>query len=309
MTVSSANHYLIMDMHNILHRAYFVSTSQAKGQDLIGLVFHTTLMSMNKLYRDHKPTKMVLAFDKGESWRLGYTQSEDCVSKKIYKANRRLGMTRYQKDQYIAFRTSISSFYELLDEHTKIACIRRDLAEADDLIAHFVSEYQNDEITIVSSDNDLLQLLKFKNVSIIDPDNGKKKTLSDYNNSVDWFLFQKCVRGDVSDNIQSAYPGVRKTRIRKAFEDGFERTNLMNESWTRADGAEFVVRDLFDENELLVDLFKAPDIVQSMSKKIISAAMNQKKEFSYMHLLRFLKKHELKTISEKSDQFVPMFAS
>ena len=64
------------------------------------------------------------------------------------------------------------------------------------------------------------------------------KTLED----PQYLLFEKCMRGDTSDNVFSAYPGVRKkgtknkTGLLEAYADkekgGFNWNNIMLQRWT-----------------------------------------------------------------------------
>ena len=76
------------------------------------------------------------------------------------------------------------------------------------------------------------------------------------------------MRGDPSDNIFSAYPGVRtkstknKIGLTEAFEDknkqGYAWNNLMLQRWTDPEGNEHRVVDDYNRNCMLVDLTKQP---------------------------------------------------
>ena len=66
-------------------------------------------------------------------------------------------------------------------------------------------------------------------------------------------LFEKCMRGDTSDNVFSAYPrcpkkGTRnKVGLIEAFEDkntkGYNWNNMMLQRWVDLDGVEHPVLD------------------------------------------------------------------
>ena len=126
------------------------------------------------------------------------------------------------------------------------------------MIARFIALHPNDKIIINSTDSDYDQLLNdrvsrydgmneiwytingvfdSKLEPIIDKKTGKQKQID----SPEYILFEKCMRGDTSDNIMSAYPGVRskssknKVGLLEAYSDrnkqGFCWNNLMLQRW------------------------------------------------------------------------------
>lgn len=301
--------YLVFDMSNLLYRTFFAHT-QETDMTIAGLASHSALVTLNKYFREHKPHKVVAAFDR-TSWRKEYTASEECISKKPYKGNRRQTMTPQQKLKYEQFCAHLNEFEQLLTENTTMITLAASKLEADDVIAGFVQVMTLDpenEITVISGDQDFIQLLRYSNVRILDPATGKDRTLDDYNNDPDYFMFMKCIRGDKGDNVGSALPKVRETRIEKAYKDPFERANLMNETWNGPDGKEFVVKNLYKENQLLMDLSMQPDDIQKLIVKTILEATKSEKKFSYFHFMRFLGKYELKKVAEQADNFVPMLS-
>jgi hypothetical protein len=76
------------------------------------------------------------------------------------------------------------------------------------------------------------------------------------------------MRGDASDNVFSAYPGVRtkgtknKIGLQEAYEDrdkkGYAWNNLMLQKWIDHDGIEHRVLDDYNRNVALVDLTAQP---------------------------------------------------
>jgi hypothetical protein len=130
----------------------------------------------------------------------------------------------------------------------------------------------------------------------------------------EWLLFEKCMRGDPSDNVFSAYPGVRtrgtKNRVglQEAFEDrvkkGFNWNNLMLQKWTDHEGAEHRVLDDYNRNVTLVDLTAQPDEVK---QKVDAAILEQKSHKDVgqvgVHFMRFCGRHNLIKCSESADQF------
>lgn len=302
---------LCVDASNLLYRTFYAYKNE-DDTTLAGMAHHLALTTLNKYFKAFKPHQIVLCFDRS-NWRKEYTKSEKCISKKIYKNNRRKDMTPKQKQKYQQFLTHLNEFESLMKEHSTSVVLAANKLEADDLIAGVV-EYCNldpneqNQIIIISSDQDLLQLLKHPNVQLINPSNGKERTLEDWDGDANLFLFEKCIRGDRSDNVQSAFPNCRKTKIRKAYEDPLAKTNLMHEKWVNENGHEFVVKDLFKENELLMNLQKQPDDIQKVMFKTIMDGFNNPGTFSYFHFIKFCGKYELKKIIEQAENFTRMLS-
>jgi hypothetical protein len=297
--------YLIFDISNLLHRTFFVQRD-VDEETLTGLATHGALVTLNKYYKMYKPNKVICAFDRS-SWRKEYTASDKCISKKPYKGNRRKDMTEAQQAKYARFLNHLAEFEALIYQYTSMVSLVCELCEADDLIGGFCRVYEGDEIIVMSADSDLLQLTRYPNVQVISPATDKAQSLDKFDNDPLYYLFQKCIRGDPTDNVQSAFPNVRATRIKKAYEDDFERIQLMKETWSNGD-TEYVVGDLFAENEKLIDLTKQPVDIQRRILTTISNEMDRQHGFSMFHFLKFVGKYQLIRIKEGIDQYVPMLS-
>lgn len=306
--------YLIFDISNMLYRTFSVH-QKSDGDDAMGLAVHTALISMNYFYKKFKPDKIVAAMDHS-SWRKQYTRTSKCVSQKPYKGNRRQNMTPTEQERYERFLTHVNDVKELLTEHTSIIALEKKGLEADDFIAGFIQyrdtvSYGEDSYVIVSGDKDFIQLLKYPNVQLFDPRTSKSRSLAEWDNDADFFMFEKCFRGDKSDNVQSAYPGVRKTRLRKGYVDSYERENLMQHKWVMPDGddgREVVVGDLYKENQILMDLEKQPEDIRK--KMMVTILKNEKDPgvYSHFHFLGFCGRYELKKVAEQAENFTPMLS-
>jgi 5'-3' exonuclease len=182
---------------------------------------------------------------------------------------------------------------------------------------------------VVSSDTDFVQLLapnvkQFNGITdelltlegVFDakgkPVNDKKtkqpKTIPD----PAWLLFEKCMRGDTSDNVFSAYPGVRekgtknKVGLREAFADrekrGYSWNNLMLQRWTDHNGAEHRVLDDYERNRTLIDLTAQPDEVKQVVDTAIRTQISHKDVGQVgTHFLKFCGKYELTKLSESAE--------
>ena len=316
---------LAIDMHNLLHKTFYVHQTDDL-ELLIKLAFHSSFITLNKYYKLYKPDKMICVFDRA-NWRVDYTKSEECYSKRVYKGTRRSVMTQKQAAQYEAFKQFILDFEALIRAHTSIISLASDGLEADDIIAGLCcmfggedvgtdnrSTYEIDiqdvphDVVIVSADKDLLQLLRYKNVKLIDPATGRDRTLEKWNNDVDYFLYEKSITGDRGDNVQSALPRLWKSKILEAFNDEYKHTNLMKKTWVDEDEREMEVEKLVKENMLLTNLTHQPEHIQQLMWDTINYGMNNRGKYSHFHFLKFLGKYGLKNVSKSVEHFIPMLS-
>lgn len=301
------SNYLIVDISNIAH----MCRHQNKGEDLetvSALTMHVMFQMLKKYYNKLKPTRIILAFDRA-NWRKEYTLSDKCVSGKIYKGDRNQNLTKSEQESLDYFRETLTNFEELITDYTGIITFSADRCEADDLIGRFCQTYGDDnKITILSSDKDYVQLLTTPNIKLMNPLQEKYRTLENYDYDVTWHKFIKFIRAG-EDGIQSAFPRVRETRLRKAFSDDFERVNLMNEEWTNQDGKTFRVGDLYEENCLLMDLGLQPDDIKVLMDDTITKALANSGKYSHFRVLAFCGKYKLKNTAKFIDYLVPMLTN
>ena len=311
--------YLVLDISNLLYRTFYANKTE-DDTTVAGLAAHQAFLTMQKYFNTFKPDKVIMCFDRS-SWRKQYTLSDKCLSGKKYKGNRRKDMTAAQQAKYQIFLQHLDDFEELITEQTTIITLAAPLLEADDLMAGAVQVLTVDgenEVVLVTADKDMMQLLGYPNVRLIDPATGKDRTLENgvdkkgkptgYNNDAGLFMFEKCIRGDMGDNVQSALPRCRLTRIRKAYEDDYERANLMNETWTDQNGKEFIVKELFNENMLLMSLSHQPEDIQRTIIETVLENLEKPGTFSYFHFMKFLGRFELKKLAQNADTFVDMLS-
>ena len=317
--------YLIVDTANTFFRARHSASRQSDTWDKLGFAVHVTLSSVNKAWRDHKADHVVFCLE-GRSWRKDFYEP--------YKKNRavaRQALTEAQAEEDTLFWEAFDSLKTFLDEKTNCTVMRHSNLEADDLIAGWVQAHPDDEHVIVSSDTDFHQLL----ASNVQQYNGVADELHTLEGIFDkrgklvldkktkepkqipepqWILFEKCMRGDSTDNVFSAYPGVRKKGTKnkigllEAFEDrnkkGFNWNNLMLQRWTDHNGVEHRVLDDYERNRILVDLTAQPDEVkQQIATTIAEGKVSRKRPMVGAQFLKFCGKYDLVKLSEHSQQY------
>ena len=273
--------FILVDSFNMYHRAKHVAMRGANVDMKIGMAFHIMMSSVKMCYNKFNADHAVFCLE-GRSWRKDFYTP--------YKANRKIAReslsVREQEENKIMF-DAYDDMIGFLDKKTNCTMLHNKQAEADDMIALFIESHPDDEHIIVSSDSDYMQLVT-DNVKIYDgvqnriitkegffKDDKNMTPMKDKKTKEllpapdpEWLLFEKCIRGDTSDNIFSAYPGVRKkgsrnkTGMIEAFEDkatgGFNWNNFMLQKWTDHHGDEHTVREDYERNVKLIDLTAQP---------------------------------------------------
>jgi 5'-3' exonuclease len=240
-------------------------------------------------------------------------------------------MTEAEEEENKMFWETYEVFTTFLREKTNCSILRHENAEADDLIARFIHMHPNDTHYIISSDTDFAQLIsenvhQYNGVSnqlikldgyyddkgrlIIDKKTKEPKLLGDPS----FILFEKCMRGDATDNVFSAYPGVRtkgsknKVGLIEAYADrsrqGFNWNNLMLQRWVDHDGVEHRVKDDYERNRILIDLAAQPDdIKNAVDDRIKSSVRTVSTPQVGVHFMKFCGKYELTKISENAEAY------
>lgn len=314
--------YLIIDLANMFFRSRHVVRGDIDTK--VGMAMHITLASVNKMYKKFGADHVVFCVE-GNSWR-----------KKIYpryKKNRsdaRAAKSPRDQEEEEVFLETLTELTKYLQERTNCSVIKHEQAEGDDIVARWIDLHPDDNHIIISSDSDFAQLLS-ENVQQYDGVKGHLITLAgtiDDNDNIvmdkktgqpkappdpEWLLFEKCMRGDSSDNIFSAYPGVRKkgtktkTGLLEAFDDrfkqGFSWNNLMLQRWTDHEGVEHRVLDDYERNRKLIDLRAQPEeIKRGIDLEIKNQVSNKKVQQVGIWFLKFCGKHELISLSDMGTQ-------
>lgn len=346
MPDSKPHVFIHTDGSNLFHRQINM-TNPAMGLDsAIGMALHMILNSMKKEYNKWGGTHTVFYME-GRSWRRNIYPE--------YKLNRKVAFAKQtpkEQEDHEILREAFDDFVQYLDEKTNITVLRNPNAEADDMIAIFIEAHPNDQHVLISSDSDFFQLLRYPNLTIYDPvkdiqikqdgiydDDGNRLEFTvtstakikvgaknpDFVCEPKWYeyaLFLKCIRGDLTDNIFSAYPGVREkgtkksVGIREAYEDisgkGYSWNNFMLQKWVDHNEVEHRVKERYELNKKLIDLSEIPQEVKETSLAIIAETVARPPVPAVeigMGFMRFCGKWDLKRIGNNSEAFMNMMKS
>jgi 5'-3' exonuclease len=316
------NTYILVDTANTFFRARHVVRGDIDTK--VGMALHITLNSIKKAWSDFKADHVVFCLE-GRSWRKDFYQP--------YKRNRqetRNSMSPREAEEDKIFWEIFDEFKDFITNKTNCTVLQNPVLEADDLIAGWVQNHPHDNHVIISTDGDFAQLIApnvkqyngVSNTTITHDgyfdDKGKpvvdKKTKQTKPApNPEWLLFEKCMRGDTSDNVFSAYPGVRvkgtknKVGLTEAFQDkktkGFAWNNMMLQRWVDHEGAEHRVLDDYNRNVTLCDLSAQPTEI----RKIIDTAIKdvEPKDISQvgMRLMKFCAKWDMQRIADQAALF------
>jgi 5'-3' exonuclease len=329
----------VVDLSNLFQRARYGATADPDTK--AGLAILIIFRSLRKLYRDLRVDHMVFAVDRG-SWRPSIYPA--------YKARRRLlrmTATAREQEEEAKFFAVFDALLTYLSCHTRCTILAAPEIEADDFIARWIVHRPQDEHVIVSGDSDFVQLINhnvrlydamFQRMLSVDgvfdeqglrlsftvsPKNGKIKVGAidaEFVPEPEWWrkaLFLKLVRGDVTDSVFAAYPGVRyegkKISIRAAWADrdeqGYDWNNLMFQSWDKLleSGAVERVRviDQFRINEQIIDLTQQPShIKQRMDAAIDTALAGPVVRDVGVGFLKFCAAHDLPALVKEASDHV-----
>ena len=317
--------YILVDTANTFFRARHVVRGNL--DEKVGLSLHTILTSIKKAWKDFDGKHVVFCLE-GRSWRKDIYEPY-----KRQRSEAKAALTPAEVEEDRVFWETFDQFKDFIREMTNCTVLQHPQLEADDLIAGWIQNHPNDQHVIISTDGDFAQLIspnvrQYNGVAgvtithegyfdemgkrVIDKKTQQVKPAPD----PEWLLFEKCMRGDTSDNIFSAFPGVRtkgsknKVGLQEAFTDrkskGYNWNNLMLQRWVDHNGIEHKVIDDYQRNVVLCDLTAQPDNIKEIINQNINEAKNANKEINQVgvRLMKFCGKFELNKISEQIQSYV-----
>jgi 5'-3' exonuclease len=316
--------FLLVDTANVFFRARHAI--RGSTEDKVGMSIHTVLGSVRKAWRDFKGDHVIFALE-GRSWRKDFYSPY-----KRQRAEGRAAASPSEQEEERVFWETFDQFKDFIINKTNTTVLQHPQLEADDLIAGFIQAHPEDQHVIVSTDGDFAQLIApnvrqyngvmevttthegyfdAKGKRVVDK---KTKQVKEAPNP-EWLLFEKCMRGDTSDNVFSAYPGVRtkgtknKVGLQEAFADrqsrGYSWNNLMLQRWSDHDGGEHKVLDDYNRNVILCDLTAQPNDIKLIIQNTINEAITANKNISQVgiRLLKFCTEFDMQKISEQVQSY------
>jgi 5'-3' exonuclease len=316
--------YILVDTANTFFRARHVI--RGSTEDKVGMSIHTVLSSVRKAWKDFDGAHVVFCLE-GRSWRKDYY-----APYKRQRSDARAAQSPREQEEDKIFWETFDQFKDFIANKTNCTVLQHPQLEADDLIAGFIQNHPNDDHVIISTDGDFAQLIapnvkqyngvmqittthegyfNEKGKRVVDTKTKQEKVAPDPG----WLLFEKCMRGDTSDNIFSAYPGVRekgtknKIGLREAYADraskGFAWNNMMLQRWVDHEGVEHRVLDDYNRNVQLCDLTAQPDDIKQLIRETIQASKDAEKNLSQVgiRLLKFCGEYDLQKISEQVQSY------
>jgi 5'-3' exonuclease len=316
--------YILVDTANTFFRARHVVRGDANEK--VGMAMNIVLNSIKKAWKDFGGSHVVFCLE-GRSWRKDHYAP--------YKRNRsdaRAAHSPREAEEEKLFWETFDQFKDFVINKTNCTVLQNPQLEADDLIAGFIQAHPNDNHVIISTDGDFAQLIApnvkqyngvmeittthegyfdAKGKPVVDKKTKQVKPAPD----PQWLLFEKCMRGDTSDNIFSAYPGVRekgtknKVGLREAFADrntrGYNWNNMMLQRWSDHEGTEHRVLDDYNRNVVLCDLTAQPAEIKTIIEETIKTAITAEKHIPQVgfRLLKFCAEYDLQRISDNVQSY------
>jgi 5'-3' exonuclease len=302
---------VILDISNILYSNFYMATKDKL--DIILAKAHVAAFdSINKYFREYHCDETIVAFDGKFNWRKRYTREDpNRVTHKKYKGQRRQNLTAAETAKLEQFDEHVVEFREILKNYTGLLVLHHENLEADDLIAGYIQSHPNEKHLIVSQDRDYLQLLGQKHVMMLDPRTKAQLTLKEYYEDHEYFMFQKCIRGDQGDNVMSCFPRIRSTKIEAAYTDAFAYQALMANEFE----VEFLddngilqkkrykTKEVYWENRLLMDLSRQPKVIRAMMTDAIERCKANRGTYDMFKFLKFCGRNDLQIIVQNISKY------
>lgn len=269
------NIILLLDFHNLVYRTLYVSYNEFKNRrnsfllgdienewsekDMYSYWKHLVMSSFLYTIEQKKPNKIIIAMEGRGNWRKSIYPD--------YKGNRKKGRDESE--------INFEEFYEILDKFINdlkelfknIYIMRINNCEADDVIAVMTEEFSKDklnDIELISTDKDFIQLQKYKNFKQFNPI--KKEYVKSINPKRD--LEIKIIIGDKSDNIS----GIKERLGAKTAEKLLNGGEFKKQTWEQMLNDK-EIKNIFIRNRQLIDFNYIPE---NIKEKIVDEYNNYK---------------------------------
>ena len=257
------------------------------SEDLVRHLVLSSLLSYIKQFKS-KYGSLVICCDSKKYWRREVFP--------FYKSNRKKARDASDYDWTLIFET-LNKIRDELKEYFPYRVIEVEGAEADDIIAVLTARYSaSEDVLILSSDKDFVQLQKYKNVQQYSP------ILKRFIKTEDPHLFIKehIIKGDRGDGVPN-FLSPDNTFVIGERQKVISKKKLTE--WLSSPPEAFCVTEMmvrgFKRNQMLVDLDYIPEHI----RESIVSSYETTKPSSKMNMLDYFMKKKLRNLVEVADQF------
>ena len=277
---------ILIDNSQLFFSSYF-SHGHATGEVNDNLVRHTLLSQyarINDKYRS-RFGNIVICNDADNYWR-----------KEIYPGYKQQRKEQKEKNTDVDWKHLYETFDRIrteIKDNLPYKSIRVARCEADDIMYVLCKHYSPEEkMLIVSSDKDMVQLMKFKNVSIYSP---KTDSIIKSIGNLDQLLFTHVLKGDISDNIPNVLTDTdtflskkerQKPMTAKRIVEFTENSSLINQS-------------NLDRNRNLIDLSYIPEEYENNILKKFKETIPANRQ----NIFDYLVSNKMKLLLESVESF------
>jgi len=282
---------ILVDLNQVLISNLMMHiNSDPKAKIEEDLVRHIVLNSLRSYIRQFKSKygNVVICCDSKKYWRRDVFP--------FYKSNRRKSRDASEFDWNLIFEC-LNKIRDELKVYFPYRVLEVEGAEADDIIAVLAARYSaSEDVLILSSDKDFVQLQKYKNVTQYSP------ILKRFIRTEDPHMFVKehIIKGDRGDGIPNFLSPDN------TFVAG-ERQKVINKKklteWINSTPETFCTTEImqrgYKRNQMLVDLDYVPDMI----KQKIVEAFETTKPSTKSNMLNYFIQNKLKALVEVADEF------
>jgi len=277
---------ILIDNSQLFFSSYF-SHGHVTGEVNDNLVRHTLLSQYARINNKYRSRfgDIVICNDADNYWR-----------KDIYPGYKQQRKEQKEKNDSVDWALLYKTFDKIRDEirdNLPYKSLRVHRCEADDIMYVLCKHYSSTEkMLIVSSDKDMMQLMKFKNVSIYSP---KTDAIIKSIGNLDDLLFSHVLRGDAADNIPNVLTSTDAFLIKKERQKPMTAKRIVEFSQNNS---------LMDQNNLkrnrsLIDMSYIPiEFENNILKKFEEAVPSDRK-----NIFDYLVSKKMKLLLESVESF------
>lgn len=282
---------ILLDLSQVLISNLMVQiNNNPKAKIEESLIRHIVLNSIRSYIKQFKSKygDVVICCDSKKYWRRDVFP--------FYKSNRKKDRDASQFDWGLIFET-LNKIREELKQNFPYRVIDVEGAEADDIIAVLAARYSpHEDVLILSSDHDFVQLQKYDNVKQYSPI--LKRFISTSN--PEQFIKEHIIKGDRGDGIPN-FLSPDNTFVLGERQKSLNKKKLIE--WMNQHPTEFCTTDEmkrgYARNKVLVDFDYIPEDI----RKSIVDAYETVIPSTKMNMLNYFIDKKLKNLIEVADEF------